>query len=64
MFLACLKKNEYDDAPCTPDHSTFLTCMEKEMQHRELAKQHAKEGSLGRAHGDGRLLRVCSRALR
>ena len=47
MFLACLKKNEYDDAQCSPDHSAFLTCIDKEKRHIEQAKLQAKEGTLG-----------------
>jgi len=53
MFLACLKKNSYDDSQCTPDHSTFVACMDKEMAHRELVKRHAKEGTLGGPQADG-----------
>jgi len=46
-LFSCLKKWEFDDLPCSKQHSNYMRCVEAAEKAAEEFKQIAKKGILG-----------------
>ena len=47
MFLACLKKAEFEDSLCQPEFRAYSTCVEKDKVTRSKLREAMKQGLLG-----------------
>lgn len=47
VFLACMKKQDFVDAACLVEHSTYMNCIARENAKQVQLKEAAKQGLLG-----------------
>uniref|UniRef100_A0A1I7WMQ7 CHCH domain-containing protein n=1 Tax=Heterorhabditis bacteriophora TaxID=37862 RepID=A0A1I7WMQ7_HETBA len=50
-LFGCLKKWEFDDKPCSKQHSLYMDCVHESQRAAEEFNRAAKEGKIGEGQG-------------